>query len=385
MNRSFAVVVLPLVLLAGCAVEKTSNPLSPNVAGPLEGVNISAPALLEPAQNAQISGASQPVTLLIENAASNSPRPLNYAFEVATDIGFATKVFTRGEVPPGEGGRTALRLSDTLTPGRLYYWRARAQDGANTGPYSLPISFNVFTPVAFEKPTLLAPLNNDRMTNARPAFRMRNAPHVGTPGNVSYIIELSTADSFATRIAQWEFNESPNESTLPSPIDLTGNGQIFWHARAYEGGTLGPWSDTAVFRPVAPPTTVPTNPGGGGGTVTCGPPYPSTGPQIAICVQNSYPDKTKAVGSLDERNAQMIFLRDRMIEVGICAGLDLAWNRKSNGSMSIDALVYRHGGIDDVIDVGFQYDSPENVLQLQWITVNGPAGYVAFTPRPTCR
>ncbi len=383
MKRPCVVAALSLLTLAGCAVEKSSNPTSPNVAGPLEGVNITAPSLLEPAQNAQISGANQPVTLLIENAATNSPRSLNYSFEVATDSGFTNKVFSRSDVQPGEGGRTSVRL-DTLTPGRFYYWRARAQDGANTGPFSLPISFNLYTPVSFSKPVLLSPINNDRAATTRPVFRISNAPHQGTPGNVSYTIEVSSSDSFATKLGVWEFNETPNETSLTSPIDLVGSIQLYWHARAYEGGVIGPWSDTAVFRTQAP--TTPTTPApGGGGSGSCGPPYPTTGPGIAICVQQAYPDKTKPVGSLDERNAQMIFLRDRMIETGICAGLDLAWNRKPNGSMSIDALVYRHGGIDDVIDVGFQYDSPEQPLQLQWITVNGPAGYVQFTPRPSCR
>jgi hypothetical protein len=386
MKRSILNLAVPLVLVAGCAVEKTSNPLSPNVAGPIAGVNISAPALLEPGQGAQISGVSQPVTLLIENSASNGPRPLNYLFEIATDAGFTNKVFTRADVQPGTEGRTSLRLSDALTAGRLYYWRARAQDGANTGPYSTAMSFNLFVPVGFDKPTALSPVNNEKLTTARPQFRLRNAPHVGTPINVSYSLELSTTDSFATRLAVWEFNESPGESTLTSPIDLLGSSQLFWRVRAYEGGTLGPWSDTAVFRPVTPVST-PT-PGGGGGTggaPFCGPPYPTTGPAIAACVERQYSDHTTPVGSLAERDAQMTFLRDRIIEVGICAGLDLALNRKSSGAMSIDALVYRHGGIDDVIDVGFQYDTPSQPLHLQWITVNGPAGYVAYSPRPSCR
>ena len=36
--------------LAGCEAAKSSNPTSPTVAGPIPGVNITAPALIEPAQ-----------------------------------------------------------------------------------------------------------------------------------------------------------------------------------------------------------------------------------------------------------------------------------------------------------------------------------------------
>ena len=98
--------LLPLALLtAGCSASKSSTPLSPTVAGPLPGVNISAPKPLEPV-SAQVPVDKQPVTLLIENASSNGPRPLSYDFEVATDLTFANKVFTRSSVDAGPDGRT---------------------------------------------------------------------------------------------------------------------------------------------------------------------------------------------------------------------------------------------------------------------------------------
>ena len=33
-------------------------------------------------------------------------------------------------------GRTSVRIPDKLQKDRTYFWRARAQDGANTGPLS---------------------------------------------------------------------------------------------------------------------------------------------------------------------------------------------------------------------------------------------------------
>ena len=43
---------------------------------------------------------------------------------------------SRSGVAPGENGRTSLRLEDSLATGHTYFWRARAVDGANQGPYA---------------------------------------------------------------------------------------------------------------------------------------------------------------------------------------------------------------------------------------------------------
>jgi len=255
-----------LFAAASCAVEKSENPLTPTVAGPIAGVEISAPKPLEPAVGAQIPGDKQPVTLLVENAYSSGPRPLSYLFEVATDTGFNSRVFAQDSVPPGDGGRTALRLPDALAMGRAYYWRAKAQDGANEGPYSAPVTFNVFTPVAFDKPTLISPINNEKVATPRPSFRFTNAPHAGSPTAVSYALEIASNDTFTSKIAVWQLDEKPNETAFPSAADMPGGMQLFWHVRAFEAPVLGPWSDTQVFRTptpvVVPPPPSPPGPGG---------------------------------------------------------------------------------------------------------------------------
>jgi hypothetical protein len=97
--------LLAVVVTTACAAEKSSNPLTPTVAGPIPGVDITAPKVLTPVAT-KIPVDSQPVTLLAENASSSGVRPLTYSFEIATDTGFANKVFVREDVAPGEGGRT---------------------------------------------------------------------------------------------------------------------------------------------------------------------------------------------------------------------------------------------------------------------------------------
>jgi len=251
--------------IIACATSKSSNPLSPTVAGPLPGVNITAPKPVDPAAGARIAVDKQPLTLVVENATTSGVRPLSYAFEVATDVDFNTKVFIRDSLTPGEGGRTSLRLPDALATGRSYYWHSRAEDGANTGPYSPAASFNVFTPIVIGQPVPVSPINNVKTDNNHPTFQFNNAPRSGPVGAIGYVIELADTDSFANKLAVWTVGEQPNQTALPSPQELAPSKQYFWHVRAYDPTTVGPFSETQVFQTPAPiiiappPTPVPSS------------------------------------------------------------------------------------------------------------------------------
>ena len=83
---------------------------------------------------------------------------------------------------PGDNGRTSLTLPNALGTGRGYFWRAKAQDGANTGPYSSMVTFNVFTPVSFDKPVPVSPVGGTKVGTYSPEFVFNNAPHAGSPG-----------------------------------------------------------------------------------------------------------------------------------------------------------------------------------------------------------
>src|SRR5206468_13027365 len=100
-------------------------------------------------------------------------------------------VFVSEGDTPGEGGRTSLRLPDRLAPERSYYWRARAQDGANTGPYSTPGAFDVFTPIVINPTPLVSPAINAVLTTVRPKFVFGNVARSGPVGVISYVIEVA--------------------------------------------------------------------------------------------------------------------------------------------------------------------------------------------------
>lgn len=282
--RSVRVFLVAVTMVAGiaCELTKTENPLSPTVAGPIPGVEITAPKPLEPAPGALIPGDKQPITLLLENSSSNGQRPLQYLIEVASDPGFNNIVFRSENVSPGPNGRTSVTLPSALGPGRAYLWRARAADGANTGPYFNPVLFNVFTPVSFDKPTLVSPAGGVRVTSYTPEFRIGNAPRAGSPSLVTYAVEVATNAAFTAVVAAWQFSEQPNETRFTAPSGLPPGSQIFWRARAFEGGAIGPWSDTATFATPVPVAPTPA-PGGAGGAC-------SNDSQLGIvtCQRNKY-------------------------------------------------------------------------------------------------
>jgi hypothetical protein len=255
------------VVLTACETSKSSNPLSPSVAGPIPGVEITAPKILEPVSGVKIPVDNQPIELLIENASSSGVRPLTYVFEIAADTGFATKVFTREGIAPGEGGRTKLRLPEALTTGRSYYWRARAEDGANTGPFSTAANFNVFTPIIIEAPVPMQPAQNSTVSSLRPQFVVNNSNRSGPVGALTYTIEIADSFAFTNRVATVTTGEQSGQTKLDLTADLKYSSVYYWHVRASDSTTTGPWSDVLAFAtgsaPVIPDPVPP--PGGGGG------------------------------------------------------------------------------------------------------------------------
>src|SRR5262245_49801255 len=87
MKSSVLTLSCGLLLLgaAGCQTAKSSTPTAPTVAGPIPGVTITPPALLEPAANFKFKENEQPIKLVIQNASTNGQRALTYTFEVAAD------------------------------------------------------------------------------------------------------------------------------------------------------------------------------------------------------------------------------------------------------------------------------------------------------------
>ncbi len=160
------------VFLSGCQLEKSASPLSPAVAGPIEGVVISTPALLEPGQDWELRSRDQPVKLLFQNSDSNGVRPLKYSLDIASDAAFKNIVFARTGLEPNVASETRFQLPDKLAAG-TYWWRTRAEDGANTSPYSTVKSFIVIAEVVLSPPVPSSPATGSTVSDTTPTFKVR--------------------------------------------------------------------------------------------------------------------------------------------------------------------------------------------------------------------
>jgi hypothetical protein len=255
--------------LTACETSKSSNPLSPSVAGPIKGVNITAPQAVSPTQGARIATGDQPITLTVRNAQTNGQRPLSYVFEVAIDANFAQKVYSHTGITPGDG-QTSHKIGDALSADHTYYWRARAVDGANSGDFMPPATFAIFTPVVFGAPGLAQPANGARVSSLRPVFVLTNSPRSGPVGAIVYVIDVALDAGFTQRVTLVSGPEQPNQTQLTPGQDLPAGKQIFWRARATDASNEGPWSAAAMF-------TTPSS----GGSPSPGPspnPNPQPGP-----------------------------------------------------------------------------------------------------------
>lgn len=371
-RSSYAWALLALLpLVAACETSKSSNPLSPSVAGPIPGVDITAPTPLVPAVNASVQSDQQPITLTVENASSNGQRPLSYRIEVAADAGFSTMVFSKDNISPGGNGRTSVNLSDRLAADRTYFWRARAQDGANTGPYSNAVKFSVVTPITIGEPSLISPINGAVVDMNPPHLLFNKAPVTGPAGTVEYLIQLATDQAFTRIVFSEQGDLTSNQTQVTPHAALLTSTTFYWRVRASAGNIIGPWSATGMFKTPAPASTPPPGDGGGdggGGTGGSGGSCASSdGDAIVSCISAKYASKRAAGVSSAQRRANMEFLRDRIIEAALCGGLDVGWNLKRGGpEISVDFVTERRGGSVIGHDIAFDYDNTSTELRLYW-------------------
>ncbi len=80
----------------------------------------------------------------------------------------------------------------------------------------------------------------------------------------------------------------------------------------------------------------------------------------------------------------MMFLRNRIIEAGICGGLNLGYNLKRGGpELSIDFIAEQRGATYGY-DIARDYDNFRNELQLYWGEDGPGSHFKAYSPRPSC-
>ena len=227
MNRTviaitrFAAGAFLAVVVAGCEAEKSRNPLSPNVAGPIAGVSISPPTPVNPV-NAEVLNTG-PVRLVFNNGSTNGERPLFYIVELASDAAFANKVFAQSKVTPGSGAQTTIVVDASLTADRTYYWRAKADDGANESAYSTVAKFDVVVPIVIETPGPVSPVSGVLYSSSRPTLVVNNAGVQGRVGRVDYWFEVALDQAFAQTIVGLGVERSGGATTSAPMPELPGS------------------------------------------------------------------------------------------------------------------------------------------------------------------
>jgi hypothetical protein len=259
--------LIAVICVSGCEAAKSANPTAPSVAGPIPGVSITAPRALEPGPGTQLTASPDPLTLLIENPGTTGVRPIWLELEMAADAGFQQIVHQANRIDPGPNGRTSYRLPEALGAGATYYWRIRAADGANTGPYSAVASFTVVPPVVIEPPTPLEP--SGQLGTNKPTFKVRNGAISGTSG-VVIRFEISNSAEMSPATAVITVLPSSDGTTTMSLGELPYNTTLFWRAYATDGTVVSKLSPTLSFKtsaPPAPPAPAPGTPPAAGGPV----------------------------------------------------------------------------------------------------------------------
>ena len=217
-------------------------------------------------------------------------------------------------------------------------------------------------------PQASAPRASVRVSNLTPQLSVLNAKptEANSFAVLSYQFEIYDGTTLLVQSpAMTASTDTQTLWTVPATT-LKLNKTYSWRARALYGDVPGSWSDSATFRtPLPPPVD---------GPVPCS---SGAGPILIGCVGNAYPSRlvaTAAGNFSDERRAaNMEFIRDRIIETGICKGVDLGRNfKRGTPVVSHDFIVWRQPGQKDRgIDIASGYDDVTKPLKLTW-QVFGP-------------
>ncbi|HUL74651.1 MAG TPA: hypothetical protein VLT86_16190 [Vicinamibacterales bacterium] len=234
----FAVVLAVASSLFACTAQNPNRPT----------MSFTAPLAQQPANGVIYNYNQQPVTLVITNSARTGGDTIVYNVEVASDSGFANKVFTRDGIPEGSGGTTAVTIS-VLNGNANYYWRWRAVVSGIAGEPSTTQSFFVKPNIVLNPPTLLTPASGASVNVPRPTFTVVNSTFSGSPGPITYEFQVSATSNFNSLIASGSVTQSAAQTSFTPASDLPV-GTTFWRARARDltNGVDSPFASASFER-----------------------------------------------------------------------------------------------------------------------------------------
>lgn len=274
-----------------CEQTKSASPLSPAIAGPIGGVTITPPAAMSPVNDQKVRDTEQPVLLTFSNADSNSVRPFTLALQMGIDPSFNTGiVYTQLGITPSADGVNRLRLPAKLPAGRVYYWRTKAEDGANASEWGPTASFEVLQPIVIGIPLPLTPAGGIQITNGNPELRARNGSSSGPILNLQYNFQVSTTSSFSNIVTNESVPEGLGDTVLRVPSTPAGQLTMYWRVRMFDAeNNVGDWSRVETYRTPAPIATPAPSPSPS--PSPSGPCNSSNPESIVVCERNKFSGK----------------------------------------------------------------------------------------------
>jgi hypothetical protein len=213
------------------------------------GATLTSPQLVTPADTAQLTFASQPLTLTIVNSVSTKSTPLTYTFEVATDAGFANIAYSKSSVPQGPGPQTSLAI-DKLKGATTYFWRARCNNGSGDGPNAKPKTFTVGPEVVLQAPLLGDPAANATVGES-PTLNVNRVQRTGPAGQIVYRFEISEQSTFGSLVYSANVTERPDLPYTNHAVTIKlGEKTYWWRVAATDpsNGVVGPYSAVSPFK-----------------------------------------------------------------------------------------------------------------------------------------
>jgi hypothetical protein len=212
------------------------------------GVTLTTPRPISPAEGELVPYGKQPMALAVANALTTGSTALTYTFEVATDSGFGSIVFTKADIA-SSGSQASVNV-DKLAGNKTYYWRARALSGSFAGPNSKPRSVKIGPEVVLQAPVLSTPAAND-VTGPQPTLTVNNVQRSGPAGTIVYRFDVATSEAFDniafTGTQQERTDVAFTSLTVPTTL---AEGTYWWRAQATDttNGVDSPISTANPFR-----------------------------------------------------------------------------------------------------------------------------------------
>ena len=195
------------------------------------GITLTSPTLTAPTLNRQFRNVEQPVTLTFRNAVTTGTTPLLYTVDVATDLAFATKAYTKTGLAGGANNSTTLTI-DRIAPARTYFWRVRASSGSLDGPYTAPGSFDIGPEVILQAPGLVSPAHGSTASGSTVTLTTNNVARTGPAGTIQYKFDLSTSSAFSSILFTSTVAEQSGGRTSVQVSNNLSAGTYFWRVSA---------------------------------------------------------------------------------------------------------------------------------------------------------